>query len=66
MKDNLYVYTNKYQKQLMQHMMDEMNKVTYQRLQLELALYGYVDINKFVKKYSIESFMRINNETCQM
>ena len=39
----------------MQDMMDKMNEITYRRLQLELALYGYVDIEKFVKKYPIDS-----------
>ena len=61
MKRNLCIYTNKYQKQLIQNIMDKINSITYQRLQLELALYGYVDIKKFVKKYPIESFMRKNN-----
>jgi len=49
----LYLYTNKYQKQLMQNIINRMNKVTYQRMQLELALYGYVDMKKFIKKYPI-------------
>lgn len=47
--------SKKHQKQLMQRIMDKINKITYYRLQLELALYGYVDINEFVKKYPIES-----------
>lgn len=61
MTKKLYIYSNKYQKQLMQNIMDKMNKITYQRLQLELALYGYVDINKFIKKYPIESFKEVKN-----
>lgn len=59
MKRNTYIYANKYQKRLMQNIMDKMNSVTYQRLQLELALYGYVDMNKFVKKYPTESFKEV-------
>ena len=50
-----YIYSTKYQKQIMQRIIDKMNKITYKRLQLELALYGYVDMNKFIKKYPIES-----------
>ena len=53
MAKNLYVYTNKYQKKLMQKLMDKVNKVTHKRLQLELALYGYVDMEEFIKKYPI-------------
>lgn len=56
MTKKLYIYTNKYQKRLMQGIMDKMNKITYQKLQLELALYGYVNIKEFAKKYPIESF----------
>ena len=47
--------TSKYQKKLMQNIIDKINRITYGRLQLELALYGYVDINGFVKKYPIDS-----------
>ena len=70
-----YIYTNKHQKRLMQNIMDKINSVTYQRLQLELALYGYVDMKKFIKKYPIESFLNIKvnkkgnivkDETCQV
>ncbi|KKL82389.1 hypothetical protein LCGC14_1985260 [marine sediment metagenome] len=63
MTKKLYVYTNKYQKRLMQDMMDRMNEITYCRLQLELALYGYVNINEFAKKYPTDSFSEENDET---
>ena len=61
MDKNLYIYTNKYQKKLMQdiqnhrllYIMDKINEVTYKRLQLELALYGYVDMKEFIKKYPV-------------
>lgn len=53
MNKNLYIYTNKYQKKLMQDIMDKVNEVTYKRLQLELALYGYVDMKEFIKKYPV-------------
>lgn len=39
--------------------MDKINKITYQRLQLELALYGYVNINEFVEKYTIDSLREV-------
>ena len=64
MTKNLYVYTDKYQKKLMRGMMNKMNRITYQRLQLELASYGYVDMKESVKKYPTESFVGDNNETC--
>lgn len=49
---------DKHQRQLMQNIMDKMNKITYQRLRLDLALYGYVDVKEFVKKYPIGSFKK--------
>jgi len=54
MKRRLYVYANKHQKQLMQNIINRINKVTYQQMQLELVLYGYIDMKKFIKKYPLE------------
>lgn len=58
MTKKAYIYSTKHQKQIMQNIIDKMNKITYKRLQLELALYGYVDMKKFIKKYPIESLGR--------
>ena len=55
MTKRAHIYSTKHQKRIMQRMMDRMNKITYNRLQLELALYGYVDMKEFIKKYPIES-----------
>ena len=47
----LFINSTKSQKRIMQRIMDKVNEITYKRLQLELALYGYVDMKEFIKKY---------------
>lgn len=66
MSKKLYVFTNKHQKKLMQKIMDRMNETTYLRYQCELALYGYVDFDKFMKKYPIDSLVVPQKPTNQI
>ena len=48
---------DKKKEKLMQEAIDKITKLLYPKYLLEMALYGYIDIKEFVKKYPVESLL---------